>query len=113
MVEASESPKHCTTCGGPIVPAAELYRQAWEAGLGKDDSRYLQMLLLKIGIQLGHRLGRCAQRRVCPALDMHIGSSLAPGEVPRCGLCGNEVSIDRNGLISNHLVGPRLGLGDR
>jgi hypothetical protein len=106
-----EAPSFCSTCGGPIVPATELHRIAWETCcLSLKDGPEPREVLARIAIQLSHRLGHCAESPVCPGSSSHIGSSLVPGEVPRCPLCLNEVEVDPCGVIAGHLLGPRLAL---
>jgi hypothetical protein len=105
----SEAPTCCPSCGGAIIPAAELRRAAWEVYLfpsknGPDPRETLAM----IAIQLSHRLGECAEKRVCPGSFGHIGTRLIRGRVPRCGVCANEVDVDKDGFVAGHLVGPRL-----
>jgi hypothetical protein len=41
--------------------------------------RSIREALVKVVIQLAHRLGHCAEKSVCPGIGAHIGTGLEPG----------------------------------
>ncbi len=114
MTSTTEVPESCATCGGRIVPTAELFRAAWESGcIGLTRSPDPRMALVRVAIQLAHQLGRCAEMPVCPGCVEKVVARPRGGATLRCPLCDNEVFVDHDGKIGGHLLGPRLSLSRR